>query len=209
MFPFPPICVIAPAMKKFLFDKEIYVISAVPEVLVKAITDGARVVQLRDKEAPEAVIRQKAKELLSLKKFHQFVFIINDYPELAASIGADGVHIGQDFATVTARRIIGPGRILGKTTHNLLQANQAYHDGADYISAGPVFATPTKPGRLPVGLEYVREVAKADIGIPFVAIGGLDIHNAQEVVKAGARTLGVVRANNQIKELLTILQGYQ
>ena len=83
--------------------------------------------------------------------------------------------------------------IIGKTTHNLEQARQAIADGADYISAGPVYPTPTKPGRPAVGLSYVKEVAE-NLEIPFVAIGGIDLSNIDEVLAAGAKTIAVVRA---------------
>jgi thiamine-phosphate pyrophosphorylase len=121
-------------------------------------------------------------------------------------LGADGAHIGQDASTADARRVMGPEMILGKTTHNLAQAEEAIRDGADYVSAGPVFATPTKPGRPVVGLSYVREAA-SQLGVPFVAIGGIDLSNIDEVLAAGARTVAVVRACGQAAQLLGRIRG--
>jgi thiamine-phosphate diphosphorylase len=99
------------------------------------------------------------------------------------------------------RKIIGRNMILGKTTHNLDQGRQAIREGADYISVGPVYPTPTKPGRPAVGLEYVREAAH-HLDIPFVAIGGVDLSTIDDVLGAGAKTVAVVRAFHQTAELL-------
>jgi thiamine-phosphate pyrophosphorylase len=105
------------------------------------------------------------------------------------------------MSTRQARAIVGEEMIVGKTTHNLEQGRQAIEDGADYISTGPVYATPTKPGRQPVGLAYVREAA-GHLDIPAVAIGGIDLSNIDDVLAAGAKTIGVVRACSDAVELL-------
>ncbi|HOW53299.1 MAG TPA: thiamine phosphate synthase [Syntrophorhabdaceae bacterium] len=183
------------------FTKDLYVVSASVSELKRAVADGAAIVQLRDKTGDEAAVLEKARELTDLRKEKPFVFILNDDPHLAVRAGADGVHIGQDMSTVETRRIIGEEMILGKTTHNLEQGRQAVLDGADYISTGPVYATPTKPGRPAVGLEYVRQAAQ-HLDIPFVAIGGIDLTNIDDVLAAGARTVAVVRAWRDAAELL-------
>lgn len=183
------------------FTKDLYVVSASVSELKQAVADGAAIVQLRDKTGDEAAVLEKARELTGLRKQKPFVFILNDDPHLAVRAGADGVHIGQDMSTVETRRIIGEEMILGKTTHNLEQGRQAVLDGADYISTGPVYATPTKPGRPAVGLEYVRQAAQ-HLDIPFVAIGGIDLTNIDDVLAAGARTVAVVRAWRDAAELL-------
>lgn len=183
------------------FTKDLYVVSASVSELKQAVADGAAIVQLRDKTGDEAAVLEKARELTGLRKQKPFVFILNDDPHLAVRAGADGVHIGQDMSTVETRRIIGEEMILGKTTHNLEQGRQAVLDGADYISTGPVYATPTKPGRPAVGLEYVRQAAQ-HLDIPFVAIGGIDLTNIDDVLAAGAKTVAVVRAWRDAAELL-------
>ncbi|MCX5817659.1 MAG: thiamine phosphate synthase [Proteobacteria bacterium] len=193
-------------MKKKPFINDLYVISDSVTVLKKAINDGAAIVQLRDKSGEESVIIEKAQEIIAYKKVKNFVFILNDDPILAVKVGADGVHVGQDITTEAARKIVGDKMILGKTTHNLKQGRQAVRDGADYISAGPVFATPTKPGRPAVGLAYVREVAE-NLDIPSVAIGGIDLSNIDDVLAAGAKTVGVVRAYTDTTELLMRIRG--
>ncbi|MRR37931.1 thiamine phosphate synthase [bacterium] len=174
--------------------------SASLDDLKQAVNDGAAIVQLRDKTGDERTVLEKVRQMVAYKKVRDFVFILNDDPELAVKAGADGVHIGQDMETREARAIVGD-LIIGKTTHNLEQGRQAIADGADYISTGPVYPTPTKPGRAAVGLEYVREAAQ-NLDIPAVAIGGIDLTNIDDVLAAGAKTIGVVRACTDAPELL-------
>jgi thiamine-phosphate pyrophosphorylase len=125
-------------------------------------------------------------------------FILNDDPELALAVRADGVHIGQDDISVAeARKIIGPNHLLGLSTHSEEQISAAHRtnrDGAriDHISVGPINATPTKPGRPAVGLELIRHAAEAAT-LPFFAIGGIDPGNVVGVLQAGARRICVVR----------------
>lgn len=194
-------------MNKKPFFKDLYVVSESVSALKAAVDDGAAIVQLRDKDSHQSVILAKAGEIMEYKSVKPFLFILNDDAELAVKVGADGVHVGQDMSTQDARKIIGDGMILGKTTHNLEQAKQAIKDGADYFSVGPVYATPTKPGRPAVGLEYVREASAADLAIPFVAIGGIDLTNIDDVLAAGAKTIGVVRAYTDAPELLRRIRG--
>jgi thiamine-phosphate pyrophosphorylase len=188
-------------MKKTPFERDLYVVSGEVTPLKNAIDEGAAIVQLRDKSEDRAGIVDKAREMVAYKEKKRFLFILNDDPRLAVEVGADGVHIGQDMSTKDARKVVGEGMIVGKTTHNLEQARQAIADGVDYISAGPVYPTPTKPGRPAVGLSYVKEVAE-NLGIPFVAIGGIDLSNIDDVLAAGAKTVAVVRAWRDAAELL-------
>jgi thiamine-phosphate pyrophosphorylase len=187
---------------KLPFEYDVYVVSDSVEVLKKAVLDGAAIVQLRDKQSSREIIKQKALELKKYQEEKEFIFILNDDLELAIEIGADGVHVGQDMPTPKNTELI-----VGKTTHNITQAKQAVADGANYISAGPVYPTPTKPGRPAVGLKYVREVA-TQIDIPFVTIGGIDLNNLTDVLKAGARTIGIVRAADQTPVFLEKIRSY-
>jgi thiamine-phosphate pyrophosphorylase len=188
-------------MKKIPFKNDLYVISTSVDDLKQAVNDGAAIVQLRDKIGDESTVLEKAREIVEYKKVRDFIFILNDDPHLAVKAGADGVHIGQDMSTKDARAIVGSSFIVGKTTHNLEQGRQAIADGADYISTGPVYPTPTKPGRPAVGLAYVREAAQ-NLDIPAVAIGGIDLTNIDDVLAAGAKTIGVVRSCIDAPELL-------
>ncbi|KAF0134729.1 MAG: thiamine biosynthesis protein ThiS [Candidatus Saganbacteria bacterium] len=189
------------------FENQVYVISDSVDTLIKAINDGAEIIQFRDKSRNLKSIQKKAQELISYKTKKHFIFILNDYPELAAEIGADGVHIGQDTSSVKARKIVGSNLILGKSTHSLEQGLAAQSEGVNYISVGPVFPTPTKPGQPAIGLKYVR-FAAANINIPFVVIGGIDLTNINEVIKAGGKWIGVVRAADQVPQLLKILERF-
>jgi thiamine-phosphate pyrophosphorylase len=195
-------------MKKIPFTKDLYVISDAVSALKEAVDGGAAIAQLRDKLSEEEIILKKAQEMIAYKMVKPFVFILNDDPALAVRAGADGVHIGQDMSTEETRRIVGEGMIIGKTTHNMEQGRQAIRDGADYISVGPVYATPTKPGRPAVGLDYVRAAAEG-LAIPFVAIGGIDLSNIDDVLAAGAKTIGVVRAYTDTKVLIVKIRAYR
>jgi thiamine-phosphate pyrophosphorylase len=188
------------------FERDVYVISADPAVLAAAVKNGSRIVQLRDKDGDEETIYQKLLQVKLLKKKYDFVLMVNDYPELALRADTDGVHIGQDADPAAVRARVGAAKIIGWTTHNIAQAKKAVELKVNYISAGPVWATPTKPGRPPAGLEYVREVA-ANIDLPFVAIGGIDLKNVREVLAAGADTIGVVRSADQTAEYLQIIRS--
>jgi thiamine-phosphate pyrophosphorylase len=188
------------------FYRDVYAISDQPAVLIDAAKNGARIVQLRDKENNPEIIYQKLLQVKKLKENYDFVLIVNDYPELVSRADADGVHVGQDVDPAAVRQMIGADKILGLTTHNIAQAKKAAELKVNYISAGPVWSTPTKPGRPPVGLEYVREVA-ANIDLPFVAIGGIDLNNTRSVLDAGADTIGVVRGTGNTAEYLRLIRG--
>ena len=171
-----------------------------PEPLLKAALDGGvDIVQLREKEADTRVIERAADTFRRVCDTYAVPFILNDDPELAMSVRADGVHIGQDDMPVEeARRIIGPNHLLGLSTHTeeqIAAAHQTVRDGIpiDYISVGPINETPTKPGRPATGLELVHHAASTAT-LPFFAIGGIDPENVLGVLQAGARRVCVVRA---------------
>lgn len=159
------------------------------EVMEQAILGGADLIQFRDKHSgPEELLR-KAKDLRELTRRYGVPLIINDHVELALAVDADGIHLGQgDLSLAEARRIVG-NKIIGISTHAIEEALTAQEQGADYIGAGPVYATQTKLDVVaPVGLHYISEVSRR-IEIPFVAIGGIKLHNADEVIGAGAARL--------------------
>jgi thiamine-phosphate pyrophosphorylase len=125
---------------------------------------------------------------------HGALFILNDRPDLAARLDADGVHVGQDDAPVAeARELVGADRIVGLSTHTPGQIHAAVAAGVDYIGVGPVHATPTKPGRPAAGLGLVR-YAVANARVPFFAIGGITVGNVAAVAATGAQRVAVVRA---------------
>ena len=163
----------------------------------EALEAGVRIVQYRAKQAEGLDDRQRLEEARSLLRLchqHGALFLINDRVDLALAVGADGVHLGQgDLPVAVARRLLGAERLIGCSTHALDQLERAVAEGCDYVGVGPVNATPTKPGREPVGLAYVAAAAGA-CPIPFFAIGGIDVTTLPAVLAAGASRVAVVRA---------------
>jgi thiamine-phosphate pyrophosphorylase len=158
------------------------------------LTGGADVLQLRAKGIPLETIADAARKIIPLCKAAGIPFILNDYPDMAAELGADGVHIGQEDGSIyDVRSRIPDGMIIGRSTHSLAQAKQALADGADYIGFGPVFPTPTKAGRPAIGLDDIAEMER-EVGskIPAFCIGGIKPDNLGQVLAAGARRCVIV-----------------
>jgi thiamine-phosphate pyrophosphorylase len=161
-------------------------------LLMAALNGGVDMVELREKDLDRRTIERSAATFRRLCDTYSALFIVNDDPDLATSVRADGLHLGQDDVPVTeARARLGPDAIIGLSTHSEEQIAAA--EGADYISVGPIWETPTKEGRPAVGLELIRHAAKRTT-LPFFAIGGIDPSNAEDVLRAGATRLCVVRA---------------
>ncbi len=159
-----------------------------------AIAGGADAIQLRQKDVSDNILLAMAAELRELTDETNRLFIVNDRPDIAAIVGADGVHLGQrDLPVADARRLLRPGAIVGKSTHTPAQAVAAVNEGADYVAIGPVFPTTTKDAGEPVGVEMVRQVVEK-IALPVVAVGGINAANAAEVIAAGAKCLAVSSA---------------
>ena len=160
-----------------------------------ALRGGADIVQLRDKTLDDFGLIAAAREFRAAADAGGALFVLNDRPDLVAACAADGVHVGQeDGSPADARAVVGPDAIVGRSTHAPHQCDAADADpDVDYLAAGPVHATPTKPGRPAAGLEYVAHAA-ATVAKPWFAIGGLDAGNAHEVVERGATRIVVVRA---------------
>jgi thiamine-phosphate pyrophosphorylase len=172
-----------------------------PEAFLElALRGGVDIVQLRMKDASEEAIVHAAETFARCCADHGALFILNDRPDLVAETGADGVHVGQEDASVSAARaLVGVERLVGLSTHTPAQIAAA--TGVDYIGVGPVHATPTKPGRPAVGLELVRHAA-AHARVPFFAIGGIEVAGAPEVAGAGGRRIAVVRALTEAEDPL-------
>lgn len=154
-------------------------------------------VQLRDKQLEARRLLELARPLAALCRERGVPFIVNDRPDLALEVEADGVHVGQDDAPPSlARRILGDGAIVGLSTHAPNELASALDEPVDYISAGPVSPTPTKPGRQGTGLGYLTEAALACAGhddLPFFVTGGVTPETVPAMVAAGARRFVVVR----------------
>lgn len=165
------------------------------EVIRAAIAGGATIVQYREKEGTTRQLVEEARALRELTRQAGVPFIVNDRVDIALAVDADGVHVGQDdMPAPLARKLMGPGKIVGVSATNPEEALQAERDGADYIGAGPVFATPTKPDAAPpIGLEGLAEICRR-VSIPVIAIGGINEENAAAVIAAGADGVAVVSA---------------
>ncbi len=161
-----------------------------------AIRGGADAIQLRDKEASGGRLFGVALGLRRLTREAKIPFIVNDRLDVAMAVDADGVHVGQDdLPASVARRILGPGKILGVSAETVEEALAAQKDGADYLGVGPVFeARGTKADAgAPLGLELIARIRKW-CSLPIVAIGGINVENARSVREAGADAVAVVSA---------------
>lgn len=162
------------------------------EIVRQALSAGVRTIQIREKNLSK---KEALEEILSLKQIflkHDALFIVNDYVDIALAVNADGVHLGQkDVPIKEAREILGENKIIGVSTHTLKQALEAEGAGADYIGFGPIFPTTTKDAGKPRGVNALIEI-KNHIKIPVVAIGGITVENASQVLMAGADAIAVV-----------------
>jgi thiamine-phosphate pyrophosphorylase len=168
------------------------------DLLASVIEAGVDLVQLRMKDAEAADVIETADRFQHVCRDLGVPFILNDRPDIAFAVKADGVHLGQgDLPPRVAREIVGRDAIIGRSTHSkddIERALREHAEGcADYIAVGPVNETPTKPGRPAVGLELIEHAA-ATVDFPWFAIGGIDETNVRDVVRAGAERIVVVRA---------------
>ncbi|MFA5156748.1 MAG: thiamine phosphate synthase [Candidatus Omnitrophota bacterium] len=158
-----------------------------------ALAAGVTAVQYRNKQAST---RQMCKEAIKLRSLcRRALFLVNDRLDIALVADADGVHLGSDDLPYrVARKILGKKKIIGMTVHNLKQAKEAQRLGADYIGVAPVFATKTKKDAgKPAGVRLIEEIHR-QVSIPIIAIGGIKLSNAAEVIKAGADGLCAISA---------------
>jgi thiamine-phosphate pyrophosphorylase len=163
------------------------------DFLDSVLEAGVDAVQIREKDAEAGEVIRRGEAFREACERHGALFIVNDRPDVALALDADGVHLGQgDLPVEVARDILGPEPIIGLSTHSQEQLDTASAD-ADYVCVGPVWATPTKPGRPAVGLDLVRYAAENEKR-PWFAIGGIDLANLPDVLGAGAHRIVVVRA---------------
>jgi thiamine-phosphate pyrophosphorylase len=156
---------------------------------------GVDLIQLRDKQAEAGPLLEASAVLRAAADRHDALFAINDRADVALAAGADVLHLGQDDLPLTwAHRILGEDVLLGRSTHDPAQATKAASEPWDYLVAGPVWATATKPGRPATGTVLVEAVAALDPPQPWFAIGGITLGNLHEVTAAGATRIVVVRA---------------
>ena len=162
-------------------------------IVEAALKGGLTLVQYRDKNTDDLIRFENAQKLCQLCHDYGALFLVNDRVDLALAVNADGIHLGQqDLPIAIARQILGPNRIIGRSTTNPQEMAKAIAEGADYIGVGPVYETPTKVGKAAAGLDYVSYAAE-NSPVPWFAIGGIDQTNLGDVLKAGAKQVAVVR----------------
>ncbi len=181
-----------------LQQAQLYLVTAPSETLIEtveaALQGGLKLVQYRDKNVDDDVRYANALTLCELCHRYDALFIVNDRIDLAIAVDADGVHLGQhDLPYAFARKMLGPDKIIGRSTTNPDEFLQAMAEAPDYIGVGPVHETPTKAGKAASGYEYVQYAA-AHCTIPWFAIGGIDMDNVKAAIEAGAKRVSVVRA---------------
>jgi thiamine-phosphate pyrophosphorylase len=182
----------------------------------EALAGGVGIVQIREKSMPDRRLVAHGRRVREWTRDADALLIMNDRPDLAVLIEADGVHVGQDELSVRdARRIVGPGKLVGVSTHTLEQVRQAVLDGADYIGVGPIFPSTTKAFSEFAGLDFVKQVA-AEITLPAFAIGGITLANLEQVIAAGLSRVAVSSAlcsvehpRQAAQEFLSRLAGSQ
>jgi thiamine-phosphate pyrophosphorylase len=178
-------------------------IGACRKIAEALVAGGVDLLQLRAKNHSPAEIEKLAVELRPILSEGSAPLIINDHPQIARNVRADGVHLGQDDLPIAeARKIVGPECAVGKSTHSIDQAIRAFYEGADYIGFGPIFATPTKPDYPPIGLDDIAKVHES-VRIPIFCIGGIKLDNLVKVIEAGARRVVIVSGLLQAKDIVT------
>ena len=184
------------------------------EIAADLLTAGIRLIQLRDKLASSGELYESARRVAACVREAGGTFIINDRADIALAVDADGVHTGQDDLPVeSARTLVGPGKLIGYSTHVLEQVREADASTADYIAFGPIFPTASKENPdAEVGLEGLGE-ARRVTRKPLVAIGGITLENARAVIAAGADSVAVIRGlvgapdiTKRAEEFLQILE---
>jgi thiamine-phosphate pyrophosphorylase len=178
------------------------------------LDSGARILQLRLKNVPAREFADAAHSIAELCRRSGATFIVNDRADLAMLSGADGVHLGQeDLPLEAGRRLMGPDRLIGISTHSVAQAREAEANGADYIGFGPIFAGGTKQTQTGQGVDALRRV-RAAVRIPIVAIGGITEATAREVIEAGADAAAIISdvlnspdIRAKVRSLLKTLDG--
>jgi len=212
---YPPTVKPLSQCRLYTFVDTAYLHGRLPWELAKQLCDGgAELIQLRAKNSSPEQVRQMAQAILPVTTRAGVGLVINDLPAIAAETGAALCHLGQedffdaghthvsDFAT------LAPGVCLGLSTHAPAQAERAIAAGAQYIAIGPVYATETKPAARPVTIDFVRWVT-AHVRIPWFAIGGITLHNLDDVLAAGARRVCVLSAILNAPDIVQACQQFK
>ena len=188
-------------MPTFTFPNPLYAIAdtlgraelSFLDLAEKLCAGGARLLQLRVKDLPSRDFLTLAQQVREVCQRYGCLLIINDRADIALAVDADGVHVGQeDLPLAAARKVLGPHKIIGVSTHDPVQAQEAERNGADYIGFGPLFGTTTKAtGYNARGLEQLREI-RSLVRLPIVAIGGITTERAPSALAAGANAVAMI-----------------
>lgn len=198
----------------FITDRQLSMKGVIDDARA-AIRGGVRIVQYREKELGTGQMIEEARKIAALCK-GKAMFIVNDRIDVALASGADGVHVGpHDMSLADARKLLGPGRIIGVTAGSAAEAKRFEREGADYVGLSPIFATATKSDAgAPIGTKAITE-ARKKLRIPFVAIGGINHGNLEEVMRAGARSVCMISAllsagdvGEEVKKIRRMMHGH-
>ncbi|MHC4321312.1 MAG: thiamine phosphate synthase, partial [Planctomycetota bacterium] len=182
---------------------------SVKETARLVIDGGADAIQLREKTISDSKFISLAGEVRDITTKRGSLLIIYDRVHVASEINADGVHLGQqDMSVLEARGIIGNEKIIGVSTHSIIQARQAQQDGADYIAIGPIYPTRTKDYEPSIGIEIIQEISNT-VNIPFIAIGAITLENLDEVLEAGASRVAVCSAIISTQDILSTTRQFK
>lgn len=178
-------------------------------VTAEMIEGGIDVIQLRAKGHSTDEVKRWGAKLLPMCREAGVPFFLNDHVTLAASLGADGIHVGQDDASMDeVREAVGPDMLVGRSTHSLAQAAAAAADPrTDCIGFGPLFATPTKPAYTPIGTTDIREVTERHPDLPVFFIGGIKKENLADLVAAGAKRAVIVSGILQAPDITAYVRS--
>lgn len=193
-------------LKKPIQTPSIYLISHDLKVLKQGIEWGVSLVQLRPRvDDSKTQLLADARQIREWTRDTPTVFIVNDHLDIFRLSDADGFHSGQDGLAISElRTLVGPHKILGRTTHSIEQGLFAQADGADYVSVGPIWETPSKPGRAAIGFQYLTDAQQ--LSIPFVAIGGIDKDRFDEILAYRPPLIGLVRDYSHVPNFLSKLK---
>lgn len=191
----------------FITDSSLSRNGIIKDVLC-ALNEGVNIIQYREKTSSTRKMYDEALKLRKLIK--DALFIVNDRIDICLAVDADGVHIGQeDLPFSITRSIIGKNKIIGVSVHSVNEAIEAEKNGVDYIAVSPIFPTGTKPdAKLPVGLGVLSEV-KSSVSIPVVAIGGITLENALDVIGAGADAICAISAVLNLEDVAFEIRKFQ
>jgi thiamine-phosphate pyrophosphorylase len=196
--------IILTALKPILCSG-VYLISDNELILEQGLTWKVSAIQLRDKINSKQIILKKALRIQKKAKQAGIPFIINDYLDVALLSDADGLHTGQDdLAIPLIRQLLGPHKLIGRSTQTLKEGIKAQEDGADYIGIGPILSTPSKPEQQAIGLNYLK-LANKHITSPYVAIGGINLKTMAQIAPCKPPLVALIRA---YKESLEIKKKY-